>query len=64
VAALRHDGVVAPWIVDGPINGRSFLVYVREILVPALRPGDIVVLSAPLQNSPKAPTENSPGGLT
>jgi transposase len=44
VAALRHDGVVAPWIVDGPINGRSFLVYVREILVPALRPGDIVVL--------------------
>lgn len=44
VAALRHDGVVAPCVFDGPINGRSFLGYVREILVPALRPGDIVVL--------------------
>lgn len=44
VAALRHDGIVAPCVFDGPINGRSFLAYVREILVPALRPGDIVVL--------------------
>ena len=44
VAALRHDGVVAPCVFDAPINGRSFLAYVRQILVPALRPGDIVVL--------------------
>ena len=44
VAALRHDGIIAPCVFDGPINGRSFLAYVRDILVAALRPGDIVVL--------------------
>lgn len=44
VAALRHDGVIAPCVFDGPINGPSFLAYVRKFLVPALRPGDIVVL--------------------
>ncbi len=44
VAALRHDGVVAPCVFDGPINGQSFLAYVREMLIPSLRPGDIVVL--------------------
>jgi transposase len=44
VTALRDDAVVAPCVFDAPINGRSFLAYVRQILVPALRPGDIVVL--------------------
>ena len=44
LAALRHDTVTAPCVFDGPINGRSFLAYVREILVPTLRPRDIVVL--------------------
>ena len=44
VAALRHDGIVAPCVFDGPINGRSFLACVREMLIPALRPDDIVVL--------------------
>jgi transposase len=44
VAALRHDGIVAPCVFDGPINGRSFLAYVSEMLVPTLKPGDIVVL--------------------
>ena len=44
IAALRHDGVIAPCVFDGPINGESFLAYVRQILIPTLRPGDIVVL--------------------
>lgn len=44
VAALRHDGIIAPCVFDGPINAQSFLAYVREALVSALRPGDIVVL--------------------
>ncbi len=44
VAALRHDGIIAPCVFDGPINGQSFLAYVREMLIPALKPGDIVVL--------------------
>jgi len=44
VAGLRHDGIIAPCVFDGPMNGRRFLAYVREFLVPTLRPGDIVVL--------------------
>ncbi|WP_245396691.1 IS630 family transposase [Jiella sonneratiae] len=44
VAALREDGVAAPWLIDGPINGERFLLYVEKVLVPTLRPGDIVIL--------------------
>jgi transposase len=43
VAALRCDSVIAPCIVDGPIDGPSFLQWVRQFLCPALRPGDIVI---------------------
>ena len=41
LGALRHDRLTAPCVFDGPINGRSFLAYVRELLVPTLRPRDI-----------------------
>lgn len=44
VAALRHDRVDAPWLLKGPINGDCFRTYVEAVLVPTLRPGDIVVL--------------------
>jgi transposase len=44
IAALRHDRVVAPWLIDGPINGERFLIYVEKVLVPTLRPGDIVIM--------------------
>ena len=44
IAALRHDGITAPCLFDGPINGESFLAYVTQVLVPTLRPGDIVVM--------------------
>jgi len=44
IAALRNDRVEAPWLLNGPINGESFLVYVEELLVPTLKPGDIVVM--------------------
>lgn len=43
-AGLRHDGLVAPYVLDGPMNGEAFLVYVEKILAPALQPGDIVVM--------------------
>ena len=43
-AGLRRDGLVAPFVLDGPMNGEAFLVYVEKILAPALRPGDIVVM--------------------
>jgi transposase len=44
VAALRHDGLTAPVVVDGAMDGRTFLAYVRQQLVPTLRSGDIVVM--------------------
>jgi len=44
VAALRHDGLTAPMVVDGAINGELFLAYVEQILLPTLREGEIVVL--------------------
>jgi transposase len=44
IAALRHDRVEAPWLLDGPINGVRFKAYVEAELVPTLKPGDIVVM--------------------
>jgi transposase len=41
---LRVDGVCAPAVFDGPIDNPTFLAYVEQVLAPALRPGDIVVL--------------------
>ena len=44
LAALRHDRIDAPWFIEGPIDGESFRTYVEKVLLPTLRPGDIVVL--------------------
>lgn len=44
LAALRSDRIDAPCVIDGPINGESFLAYIEQVLVPALKPGDIVVI--------------------
>jgi transposase len=44
LAALRCDGLTAPCVIDGPINGVSFRAYVEQVLVPVLAPGDIVVM--------------------
>ncbi len=44
LAALRHDRIDAPWLLDGPIDGDSFQSYVDNALVPTLVPGDIVVM--------------------
>ena len=44
LAALRSDRIDAPCVLDQPINATSFLAYVKQFLVPTLRPGDIVVL--------------------
>ena len=44
VAGLRHSGMVAPWVLDGPINRHAFTVYVRQVLVPELEAGDIVIM--------------------
>lgn len=44
LAALRHDRIDAPCVLDGPINGELFLAYVEQFLVPTLSPGDIVIM--------------------
>ncbi len=44
VAALRSDGIVAPFVIDGAINGTVFRTYVEKVLAPTLAQGDIVIL--------------------
>jgi len=44
LAALRCDRIEAPCVIDGPINGASFLTYVEQMLVPTLAPGDVVIM--------------------
>ena len=44
VAGLRLSGMVAPMVLDGPINGDWFEAYVEQVLVPTLRPGDVVIM--------------------
>jgi transposase len=44
IAGLRQDGLVAPCVFNGAINGESFLAYVEQVLVPTLTSGDTVVM--------------------
>ncbi len=44
VAGLRYDRIAAPMVLDGPINRHAFQAYVDQVLVPELRPGDVVVM--------------------
>ncbi len=44
IAALRCDALTAPCVLDGPINGVAFQAYVEQILMPSLKPGDIVIM--------------------
>jgi len=44
VAALRSSGFTAPLVLDGAIDGASFLAYVRQFLAPTLRPGEVLVM--------------------
>ncbi|WP_349276572.1 transposase [Polaromonas hydrogenivorans] len=47
VCALSKDGLLAPLVLDGPINGHAFVAWVEQFLVPELRAGDIVVMDLP-----------------
>jgi len=44
VAGLRLEGMVAPFVLDGPIHRAAFEAYVERVLVPELRPGEMVIL--------------------
>lgn len=44
VAGLRRTGMIAPWVLDGPMNGDAFTTYVTRVLVSELSPGDVVIM--------------------
>ena len=44
IAALRHDRLDAPWVIDGAMNREMFDLYVKTQLVPTLQPGDVIIL--------------------
>jgi transposase len=44
IAALRYDRISAPWVIDGPINGELFTLYVETVLAPTLAKGEVVIL--------------------
>ena len=43
IAGLRHDGLTAPWLLDGPMNRAAFDTYIETQLAPTLKPGDVVI---------------------
>ena len=44
MSGMRLDGIVAPMLLDGPVNGEAFAGYVEQCLAPALAPGDILII--------------------
>src|SRR4051794_36165503 len=44
VAGLRASGIIAPFVLDGPMTGEAFRAYVEQVLAPALEPGDTVMM--------------------
>lgn len=44
IAVLGLDGIQAPWLLDGALDGEAFRLYVKEVLAPVLQPGDLLVL--------------------
>ena len=55
IAALRHDRIDAPWVIDGAMNRELFELYVETQLAPTLRPGEVIILdNLSSHKSPKA----------
>lgn len=44
IAALRHDQMEAPFLVEGPVDAEVFTVYLQQVLCPCLQPGDTLIL--------------------
>jgi transposase len=44
IAGLRLREITAPWVIEGPMDGEAFCTYIRHVLAPTLKPGDVVVL--------------------
>ena len=63
IGALRHDRMVAPWVLDGPVNADVLQAYVETQLDPTLAKGDVVVMTISARTSarPSAPRSARPG---
>jgi transposase len=44
IAGLTQDAMIAPWVIKGAMDGLAFAAYVREVLVPEIKPGTVIVL--------------------
>lgn len=63
IAALRHDRLDAPWVIDGAMNRELFELYVETQLVPTLHPGDVIILdNLSAHKSPTAAKAMRAGG--
>ena len=60
IAALRHDGLTAPWVIPGAIDREAFNIYVETQLAP--RSGQAMLLSSTISRSTKAPRPQRPFG--
>lgn len=65
LAGLRHDRIVAPFVLDGPINGDAFTAWIGQCLAPTFAPGDIVVADhlAATREGPPANSSATPARL-
>jgi transposase len=44
IAGLTQDNLIAPWVIKGAMNGPAFAAYIREVLIPEINPGTVVIL--------------------
>jgi transposase len=65
VAAIGLDGVVAPMVIDGPLNGDSFAQYIETSLIPELEPGNILIMdNLPVHKSKRVADAIAAAGCT
>jgi len=65
VVALRHNAITAPFVIDEPMNGEIFRVYLDRCLVPTLKPGDIVAMdNLPAHKMTKSDASSGPLALS
>ncbi|WP_084404746.1 IS630 family transposase [Pseudovibrio sp. Ad13] len=63
IAGLTTDALIAPWVIKGAMDGPAFAAYIRQVLVPEIEPGTVVVLDnlATLYNKEAAATLKAHG---
>ena len=44
IAGLTQDDLIAPWVIKGAMDGPAFVAYIRDVLVPELQPGTVIIL--------------------